>query len=139
MTKDELRTRLTILRDQHVINERAYEVTNMAFDKLIECLQVDDVTQAEMLFTHLPTALTRISQGEDVEGPSAEMLVEIKQSEYYPIARQQVDYIESVWKEAIPKAEIDFLLLHYTNVITINQGGNQNENCCWRTNGKERN
>ena len=34
MTKEELLTRLTILRDQKVINEQAYEVTNMAFEKL---------------------------------------------------------------------------------------------------------
>ena len=124
MTKDELLTRLTILRDQNVINEQAFEVTNIAFEKLIEFLQIDDVTQAEMLFTHLPTALTRISQGEEVEGPSEEILAEIIQSNYYPIAKQQVAYIERVWKNTLPKAEIDFLLLHYTTVITLNKGGN---------------
>ena len=124
MTKDELLTRLTILRDQNVINEQAYEVTNMAFERLIEFLQIDDVIQAEMLFTHLPTALTRISQGEEVEGPSEEMLAEIMLSNYYSLAKQQVEYIEGIWRNALPKAEIDFLLLHYTTVITINKGGN---------------
>ena len=124
MTRDELLTRLTILRDQNVINEQAYEVTTMAFEKLIEFLQIDDVTQAEMLFTHLPTALTRISQGEAVEGPSEEMLAEIMLSNYYSLAKQQVEYVEEIWGNALPKAEIDFLLLHYTTVITLNKGGN---------------
>lgn len=124
MTKDELLTRLTILHDQNVINEQAYEVTSMAFERLIEFLQLDDVIQAEMLFTHLPTALTRISQGEEVEGPSEEILAEIMLSNYYSLAKQQVEYVEEIWGNALPKAETDFLLLHYTTVITINKGGN---------------
>ena len=124
MTKDELLTRLTILHDQNVINEQAFEVTTTAFEKLIEYLQIDNVIQAEMLFTHLPTALTRISQGEEVDGPSEEMLAEVILSNYYPFAKQQVEYVEEIWENALPKAEIDFLLLHYTTVITINKGGN---------------
>jgi|SRR5690625_640689 len=124
MTIEELITRLTILRDQDVINEQAYEVTNMAFEKLTESLQSDVVIQAEMLFTHLPSALTRIAEGEDVEGPPGETIAEIIESNYFSLAKQHVDYIERVWKDVLPKAEVDYLLLHYTTVIAVNKGGN---------------
>ena len=80
----------------------------MAFEKLIEFLQIDDVTQAEMLFTHLPTALTRISQGEEVDGPSEEILAEIILSNYYSLAKQQVEYIEGIWEMRYQKRKLIF-------------------------------
>lgn len=123
MNKEELSMRLEILHEQNVINNRAYEVTFSAFENLTETLEMNDIKQAEMLFTHLPTALTRISQGENVEEVSDGMLTEIKQSPLYPLAKEQVDYVVEMWGNPLPQAEIDYLLLHYTTVMTLNRGG----------------
>jgi|SRR5690625_1575100 len=124
MNKTDLVMRLDILRDQDVIAKEAYEVTIEAFERLIKVLEKEEITQAEMLFTHLPTALTRIAKGEDVEGPSEDMLKEVMEHEDYSLAKTQVDALEVSWQKDLPKSEYEYLLLHYTNVISLNKGGN---------------
>lgn len=124
MNSQELTTRLTILSVQDVIDEQAGTITTQAFENLKVLLETDDVKQAEMLFTHLPAALTRIDSQSDIEGPSEEVLSEIKESPYFTLAERQVRTIEEVNGAAFPQSEFDYLLLHYTTVITINKGGN---------------
>lgn len=119
----ELEKRLDVLVEGNVISKRASMITISAFGNLNQELGVDGLKQAEMLFTHLPAALTRIENGEELEGPDTNINDEIKGSTHYPIAQRQVTFIEEIWKEALPQEEKDFLYLHYINVIHFNSGG----------------
>lgn len=124
MNLQEYKERLTILIEQEVITEQAYDVALLAFRQLLEVLNKTEVEQAEMLFTHLPMALTRISKGENVEGPAAEIVNEIYNSPNFSVARSQVEWIEEKWNKILPQGEKDYLYMHYSTILNINiQGG----------------
>lgn len=124
MNLQEYKERLTILLEQEVITEKSSDVSLLAFKALLKVLNKIEVKQAEMLFTHLPMALTRISNGENLEGPAPEIITEIINSPYFSIAKSQVGWIEENWNNPLPQGEKDYLYMHYSNVLTINvQGG----------------
>ena len=123
MKKSELTMRLDILLDQHVINKQAYDVTVTAFESLLNAIGKEDIEQAEMLFTHLPTALTRTNIGEEVERPSSEIISEIQKSDHFSLAEAQVGELERLWGKKLPIGEKEYLYMHYCNVIQINKGG----------------
>lgn len=122
MNLQELKNRLDILLDQGVIVNHAYTVTISAYKQVLDLLNTENVEQGEMLFTHLPMALTRINNGETVEGPENEMMKEVESSRNYPKARQLLVSIEKNWGDALPQEEGNFLKLHFTNVFNINEG-----------------
>jgi len=74
----ELEERLQLLADQQVITPKAQEITVLSFKRLLQLLEKQNIDQAEMLFTHLPMALTRIEKGEKVESPVESILNEVK-------------------------------------------------------------
>ncbi|WP_164217176.1 PRD domain-containing protein [Virgibacillus sp. YIM 98842] len=123
MDVKELKRRLDMLLKGDVISQCASKVTETAFRHLLDELKADKIEQAEMLFTHLPTALTRMDKEEDLEGPSEEIMKEVKASSYFTKAVKQIDMIEKEWGKALPSEERDFLAMHYTNVIQLNKGG----------------
>lgn len=124
MNLQEYQVRLTILLEQEVITEKSSDVSLLAFKELLKVIEKTDIEQAEMLFTHLPMALTRISKGETLEGPADEIIADITNSPYFSIAESQVSWIEENWNQALPQEEKNFLYLHYSNVFNINvQGG----------------
>src|SRR5690625_3759615 len=125
MNKEDLAIRLNILLEQDVIQKEAYDVTIEAFEKLIKVSEKNDIKKEKMIFKQLPTALNRIAKGEGVEGPNEDMLQEVMEHEYYPLAKQQVDELKRSWQKDLPKSEYDYLLLHYTNVISMNKGGKE--------------
>jgi len=121
----ELQQRLDMLLKGDVISQHASEVTEKAFQRLLDELQVTEIFQAEMLFTHLPTALTRMDREEELEGPSEEIMKEVKSSSYYSKAMGEIDMVEKNFEIVLPQEERDFLAMHYTNVFQINKGGNE--------------
>lgn len=123
MTLKELKERLKLLIDGEAIIERAYQIAIQAFKQLQVQLNKKDIEQADMLFTHLPMALTRIEQGENVEGPNSQVMREVRTSEHFPLAEELVTYIEKIWKNELPQEEKDFLYMHFTNIINLNVGG----------------
>lgn len=124
MNLQEYKERLTILLNQEVISEKSSNVALMAFKELLKLLNKTKIEQGEMLFTHLPMALTRISKGETVEGPAKEIVDEIKHSPYFTMAKSQVESIEKYWCDPLPQEEKEYLYMHYSTVININvQGG----------------
>jgi transcriptional antiterminator len=124
MNLEELKQRLDILLTSLVVSTKAADITTLAFMHLSSILKKDTIDQAEMLFTHLPTALTRIEKGEQVEAPHPSLLEEVKQSPQAALAIKEIDFVQQQWKKQLPQEEIDFLLIHYTNVLQINKGGN---------------
>jgi hypothetical protein len=116
----EYKERLNILVEQEVIVRKSYDVALIAFYELLKKLKKKEVDHAEMLFTHLPMALTRINNGEDVEGPSEEVVKEIKGSEHFELSEGQVNLIEKNWGDSLPKGERDYLHLHYSIVLKEN-------------------
>src|SRR5690606_17172879 len=112
-----------ILREQEIITAKSQEVAEKAFEEMLKALNKTEIIQAEMLFTHLPMALTRISKGEKLEGPSSDVLNEISNSEYFIIAEGQVEKIEGNWGTSLPKEEKDYLYMHYVTVINLNTEG----------------
>lgn len=120
MNFQEYKERLNILVEQEVIVPKSYDVALMAFYELLKKLKKTEVDHAEMLFTHLPMALTRISKGEDVEGPSEDVVNEIRDSEHFGLSEGQVNLIENQWGTSLPKGEKDYLHLHYTIVLKEN-------------------
>lgn len=124
MNLQDYKERLGILLKQEVITEKSCDVALQAFEELLKILNKTEIDQAEMLFTHLPMALTRISNGGNVEGPAKEIVNEIYHSPHFPIAESQVKGIEENWKDPIPQGEKDYLYMHYSTVLNINvQGG----------------
>ncbi|ALX47824.1 PRD domain-containing protein [Lentibacillus amyloliquefaciens] len=122
MELQELENRLNILLEQEVIDEHAYAVTIDAYKEVINLLNIERLEQGEMLFTHLPMALTRIGNGEEVEGPDSGMMQEVKNSSNYPKAKSLLGFVERNWVKSLPQEEKDFLKLHFTNVLNINEG-----------------
>ncbi|KIY23132.1 MULTISPECIES: PRD domain-containing protein [Mesobacillus] len=120
MKLEEYIERLRILLEQEVITTKSYEVALEAYNELLKVLNKTEVTQAEMLFTHLPMALTRINNEYIVEGPVKEIVDEIMNSKHFAIAKSQVDIIEENWGNVLPQGEKDFLYLHYTTVLDLN-------------------
>ncbi|WP_158234659.1 PRD domain-containing protein [Lentibacillus sediminis] len=127
MNLAELKQRLDLLVEGNVISSSARSITVDAFQHLLETLGIKDVEQAEMLFTHLPTALTRMENRETLDAFASEtMMEEVRNSGSYHLAKEQVRRIEREWKGGLPETEKEFLYLHYTNVIQTNQGGEAN-------------
>src|SRR5699024_2957816 len=114
MTLEELEERLQVLLDGDAITETSRQVTIQVFEELKKRLNRQDIVQAEMLFTHLPMALTRIDEGESVEGPNDDIVEEIRLSPYFEVAEELVAYIEQLWKQELPKVEQDFLYMHFS-------------------------
>ncbi|WP_226643156.1 PRD domain-containing protein [Mesobacillus subterraneus] len=125
MNSTNLKERLSILAENDVISFRSAELATKAFEQLQRVLQREEINSSEMLFTHLPTAITRIERGEEIGAPMPEILNEIKTSKFYPEVVQQVKYIESLHGYKLPQEEWDYLLIHYTNVFLQNEGGNK--------------
>ncbi|MFD2628901.1 PRD domain-containing protein [Oceanobacillus kapialis] len=123
MNKEQLKDRLHILALGDVISKPACEVTIKAFDHLLIEFNKEDLEQAEMLFTHLPSAITRISEGGEVEAPAPEIMDEVRNSAYFPTAEKHIKKIEELWGRSLPKEEKAFLSMHYTTVLEVNQGG----------------
>ncbi|WP_404454919.1 PRD domain-containing protein [Virgibacillus necropolis] len=123
MNRAELEERLLLLVDQKVITTHASNVTKLAFERLLDVLKVREIEQAEMLFTHLPTALSRIENGEGVEAPAPEVMSEVNDSPHFPIVEKQVIFIEEKWEKLLPQEEKEYLYMHYTNVINLTIGG----------------
>lgn len=123
MNLQEYQERLKILLDQEVITTKSHNVGLLAFEELLKILDTTEVDQAEMLFTHLPMALTRISNGIDAEGPAQEIMAEIKASGFFTIAKNQVDLIEENYGQVLPEGEKDYLYMHYTTVLNLNKRG----------------
>ncbi|MDF1510040.1 PRD domain-containing protein [Robertmurraya sp. DFI.2.37] len=120
MNLEEYNVRLKILLEQNVISAKAHDLAFLAFKELLGELNREDIEQAEMLFTHLPMALERSTEGKVVEGPSPEIMKEIFQSEQFPIAKAQVEFIETNWGKPIPEEEKNYLYMHYTTVLNLN-------------------
>lgn|SRR5690625_3070241 len=126
MKKEDLQTRLDILYEQKVINQEVYNLTLQAFEALSSFLQKEDIKNSEMLFTHLPMGLMRILRGndEEIEAPEETVLLEIKKHDSYDQALQLIKGLEELFSKPLPKAEIDYLLIHYINIIFIHKGEN---------------
>ncbi|CDQ40337.1 MULTISPECIES: PRD domain-containing protein [Virgibacillus] len=120
-----LEDRLQILVLGDVISKQASYTTSAAFQYLVDKLKLHDLEQSEMLFTHLPSALTRIEKRETMEAPAPEIIEEIRRSTHYREAEKQVRYVEKEWGNELPQEEKEFLYMHYTNVISINKGGKE--------------
>ncbi|MBR3119881.1 PRD domain-containing protein [Oceanobacillus profundus] len=112
--------RLQLLLEQKVISNTAHEVALQAFTQIMGVVNKTDIDQAEMLFTHLPMALTRIDAGEEVEEPAGEIMREVEQSEHFGLAKEQVAMIEDKWSQPLPQGEKKFLYMHYVTVLNTN-------------------
>ncbi|HEY4553079.1 MAG TPA: PRD domain-containing protein [Bacillaceae bacterium] len=123
MNLEHLKERLSILKEGSAISARAAETTIMAFEHLAVQLNKEGITQSEMLFTHLPVALTRIEKGESVEAPHEGLLKEVEQAPEASMAKQFIRHVEGLWGGPLPKEETDFLLIHYTTILRLNKGG----------------
>lgn len=121
MTLEEYKARLDILLEQKVISQKANETAFFIYSELLRKLNRNNLEQAEMLFTHLPMALERCKDGSStIEGPSAEIMNEIYQTDHFPLAKEQVESIEKVWGVSLPEEERNYLYMHYTTVLNIN-------------------
>ncbi|SHH24884.1 PRD domain-containing protein [Virgibacillus chiguensis] len=125
MNVQDLKDRLNLLLEKCLIKQKEYDIATIAFERLLKMLNKHDIEQAEMLFTHLPMALSRIEKGEEVEKPAVELMKEVKNSNYFPLAKEHVFFIENKWGAPLPEGEKEFLYMHYTNVINLNSQGGQ--------------
>lgn len=125
MDQQELKNRLDVLLEQDVITNQAYSVTTAAYDKTADILNTDQIEQGEMLFTHLSMALTRLANGDQVEGPDMAIMKEVSQSENFTKAKRLLKFVEQTWGDELPEEEKNFLNMHFTNILNINEGARQ--------------
>lgn len=125
MNINNLQDRLQILLLGKVISKDTFYLTLRAFQRLLKELRMKNLEQAEVLFTHLPSALERMKEGEELDLPVVEAMDEVKKSPYYLLAKQQVSLLEEEWGGTLPQQEKVFLYIHFINVISLNKGGNK--------------
>lgn len=116
-----LKDRLAILIASDVVTSKSEKICLDAFSQLQKRLGTEMIEGAEMLFTHLPMSLTRIERGEEVEAPMPGLMAEVKQSQWFNEAMEEIIYIEENHGNPLPPEEVDYLLLHYTTVFSQNQ------------------
>ncbi|MEW9677821.1 PRD domain-containing protein [Lentibacillus sp. L22] len=120
MNLEEFNQRLQILLDQDIITNESRDVAVKAFEQFINVTHKTDIDHAEMLFTHLPMALTRMEMGEKVEPPTADLMREVEELEHFQLAKEQVTSIEKLWGKPLPQGEKEYLYMHYTTVLNSN-------------------
>ncbi len=120
MNLEEFNQRLQILLDQEVITNESHDVALKTFERFIDLTNKTDIDHAELLFTHLPLALTRLETGDEVEAPTAAIMREVEESEHFQLAKEQVTSIEKLWGKPLPQAEKEYLYMHYTTVLNSN-------------------
>jgi hypothetical protein len=123
MNKYELKERLAILQLSKSITNEAAKVTEKAFDHLIKSLTKDNILQGEMLFTHLPLALTRLTMGEEIAEPSEAILDEAKKTAHLEKVNDEILYIEQQWGKELIFEEKGYLIIHYSLIFQLNLGG----------------
>lgn len=120
MNMQDYKARLQLLIEKGIISTPAYSVALETFEQVMDLVNKNDIDHSEMLFTHLPMALTRIEKGEQVEKPTAELMAEIEQSIHYELAKRQITFIEDKWGNSIPEGEREYLYMHYVTVFNTN-------------------
>ncbi|GIO26956.1 PRD domain-containing protein [Ornithinibacillus bavariensis] len=120
MNLEEYNQRLQLLLEENIITNEAHTVAEKVFKNFIAVVGKEEVDHAEMLFTHLPMALTRIQNGEEVEKPSALIMKEIEESSHISCVKEQVAFIESLWNKPLPQGEKEYLYMHYVTVLNAN-------------------
>ncbi|MGG3467303.1 PRD domain-containing protein [Neobacillus pocheonensis] len=120
MDRVELKERLELLLPAGVISEKAADITTRAFENLASIMNKTDILQSEMLFTHLPSALTRLEKGEKIEGPPEAFLDEVKEAGFMDLVEKEINFIEKEFEMILPIEEKNYLLLHYTSVFQQN-------------------
>lgn len=121
MKKDELNQNLTILKENKIITDSAYAITKDTYDFLSEKYNKEDLTDSNMFWTHMCMALTRIEQGESIEGPMEEIVMEIRQTPYKVEIEEIITFVQTRFQHEIPKEEQDFFYLHLHQVLDKNQ------------------
>jgi hypothetical protein len=122
MNKEELKERLSIFLLAKTITDEAAQVTEKAFDYLTQSLNQDNILQGEMLFTHLPLALTRLYTREEIEAPPEAVLNEAKQTVHLKKVLDEILYIEKQWGRELPIEEKGYLIIHYSVIFQANIG-----------------
>ncbi|GGE55320.1 hypothetical protein GCM10011391_37930 [Pullulanibacillus camelliae] len=122
MDKIELDERLALLQETEVITDKAVTVTVRTFERLARLLAKEDIVQGEMLFTHLSSAITRLERGEEIVGPSPEVLQQVKAAGYSDRTECEIAFIEQQYGNPLPDEEKNYLHLHYATVFQLNEG-----------------
>lgn len=121
LNKSEMNIKLDILKENMVITEIAYEITNSTFDLLVDKYGKHELSDSDMFWTHMSMALTRIEKGEPVEGPPEAIVQEIRQSPHKNEIEEVILFINSKFGQEIPNEEQDYLFMHLHRVIDNNK------------------
>lgn len=109
--------RLNILEEGKVISPEAALIAEKAVQRLISKSTDLPQNKLEMLVTHLATALTRMSRGEKIDQPAEVLVSEVDKNEHVQSALDEIKWVETVWGEKLPPAEIAFLKIHYVSIF----------------------
>ncbi|MDO5329582.1 MAG: PRD domain-containing protein [Coriobacteriia bacterium] len=114
LNKDNLKTRVNILKDADIISE---EIANFAYQVIEELDDSYSDDMCEMFTTHLVMALSRVEKNEPVETLDPIIFEEVKQNEHFKDAQLNYDKLMKDSKYALPEQEKEFLLMHLTNLL----------------------
>ncbi|MFB1050700.1 PRD domain-containing protein [Paraliobacillus sp. JSM ZJ581] len=121
MKKKEVNGKLDILLETQTITSQAYQVTNQTFDFMKNSFQCETIKHSEMFWVHMAMALTRIENGETVEGPSNAILQEVYQTPHRKEIEKVISYVSAAINEELPKEERGFFYLHLHGVVENNK------------------
>ncbi|MFD1414508.1 PRD domain-containing protein [Oceanobacillus jeddahense] len=121
MNKLEMNKKLTILLDGQIITKQAYDVTNQTYDYLAAKFNKEPIENSDMFWTHLCMALTRIENGEELEGPSQAIVDDIYQTPYKEEIKEVIEYVKHKFHHELPREEQDYFYLHLHGVMENNK------------------
>ncbi|GIN87365.1 hypothetical protein J6TS2_37510 [Heyndrickxia sporothermodurans] len=121
LNKTEMNIKLNLLKENKVISETAYSITNNTFDFLVDKYKQHELSDSDMFWTHMSMALTRIEKHEPVEGPPEVIVQEIRQSPYKNEIEEVILFVSSKLGQEIPKEEQDYFYMHLHRVIDNNK------------------
>jgi hypothetical protein len=121
LNKTEMNQKLDILKENRIITEMAYAITNSTFDLLSEKYRKQELIESDMFWTHMSMALTRIEKGEPVEGPPEIIVQEIRQTPYKHDIEAVILFVNAQFTQEIPLEEQDYFYMHLHRVIENNK------------------
>lgn len=107
-----LRERLDILFSTNTITPGAMKLCEATIEKFV---QPDNEKRYKKLVTHLGMAVTRIERDEELNAPPEEIMQEIRCSQHFPQAVENVKWIESQMDVELPDEERQYLIMHFVN------------------------
>lgn len=110
-----LKQRIQILLENNVIDDTVATFTKQITDHLLQNYEINE--EATGFITHLAMATQRIINDQVVEAMDDAIYEEVRKSAGYDKAQRVMSYIEQQQVVSYPESEMQYLMLHLSNMF----------------------